>query len=293
VSGRLPAPGRGSGTGAGLFGAIVGRHYDWSVTAETSPPEANDHAPQLMPGAQPFSASNGPNGVLVLHGFTGNPGSMRPLAEAFADAGFSVDLPLLPGHGTAVEDMLATRWEDWSAAADRAYTELAAHCDRTIVAGLSMGGTLSLWLAGRHPEISGVVVVNPLVDPPADAFIEMMRATLEGGTDRIAGIGSDIAKPDAIEGAYAETPIEPMLSLFSGVSELATRLGEIDPPLLLLSSREDHVVPTSSGDLLAERYGGPVERVFLENSYHVATLDNDAPEIEDRAVAFAMKVVSG
>jgi carboxylesterase len=275
------------------FEAGAAPHYDDPVTDDTSPTAPGDPGRQLMAGAEPFSASNGPNGVLVLHGFTGNPGSMRPLAEAFADAGFSVDLPVLPGHGTAVDDMLATRWEDWSRAADLAYTELAAHCDRTIVAGLSMGGTLSIWLAARHPEISGVVVVNPLVDPPAESFIEMMRATVEGGTDRIAGIGSDVAKQGVAEGAYAETPIEPLLSLFAGVSELAARLGEIDPPLLLLSSRVDHVVPTSSGDLLAEHYGGPVERVFLENSYHVATLDNDAPEIEDRAVAFALKVVSG
>jgi carboxylesterase len=263
------------------------------VTDDTTSPPPNDRGQQLMAGAEPFSASNGPNGVLVLHGFTGNPGSMRQLAEAFADAGFSVELPLLPGHGTSVEDLMTTRWEDWSEAADRAYTALAAHCDRTIVAGLSMGGTISIWLAGRHPGINGVVVVNPLVDPPADAFIEMLQATADGGTDRIPGIGSDIAKPGVVERAYGETPIEPLLSLLAAVSELAPCLGEIDPPLLLLSSRQDHVVPTASGDLLAESYGGAVERVFLENSFHVATLDNDAPEIEERAVAFALKVVSG
>jgi len=250
------------------------------------------HAAPIMPGAEPFSAVSGPNGALVLHGFTGNPGSMRPLAEAFADAGFSVELPLLPGHGTAVEDMVPTRWRDWSEAAESAYTALAAHCDRTIVAGLSMGGSLSLWLAGRHPEISGLVLVNPLVDPPAESFIAMMRGTLEAGVDRIPGIGSDIAKPDTVEGAYAETPIEPLLSLFEGVTGVASSLGQIDVPLLLLSSRTDHVVPPRSGDLLVERYGGSVERVFLENSYHVATLDNDAQEIEERAVAFALKAAS-
>jgi carboxylesterase len=277
------------------FRAPAARHYDDPVTADplAPVPETTATPPSpIMPGAEPFSATNGPDGVLVLHGFTGNPHSMRPLAEAFADAGFTVDLPLLPGHGTAVDDMLATRWTDWSEAAESAYNALAAHCDRTMVAGLSMGGTLSLWLASRHPELSGVVVVNPLVEPPAEVFLEMLRGTLEGGIDRMPGIGSDIAKADVPEGAYAETPIEALLSLFEGVSGLVDRLGEIDVPLLLLSSRTDHVVPTSSGDLLVERYGGPVERVFLENSFHVATLDNDAPEIEERAVAFGLKVAS-
>lgn len=217
---------------------------------------------------------------------------MRPLAEAFADAGFSVELPLLPGHGTSVDDLLRTSWSDWSAAAEAAYGELTAHCDRVVVAGLSMGGTLTLWLAGQHPETAGIVTINPLVEPAADSFLESLGATVAAGVDRIPGIGSDIAKPGATESAYAETPIEPLISLFGGVRELAGHLGEIDVPLLLLSSRTDHVVPTSSGDLLAETYGGPVERVFLEESYHVATLDYDATEIEDRAVAFAMKAVS-
>ncbi len=230
--------------------------------------------------------------MLVLHGFTGSPASMRPLAEAFADAGFSVDLPLLPGHGTSVHELLCTGWSDWSRAAEEAYRELAAHCDRVLVAGLSMGGTLTVWLAARHPETYGIVTVNPLVEPAAETFLASLRGTVEAGVDRFPGIGSDIAKPDVTETAYAETPIAPLVSLFEAVGELAGRLGEIDVPLLLLSSRTDHVVPPSSGDLLSDAYGGPVERVFLEHSYHVATLDYDAAEIEERAVAFAMKAVS-
>ena len=101
--------------------------------------------------------------MLVLHGFTGNPQSMRPLAEAVAAAGFTVEMPLLPGHGTAIEDMIPTRFEDWSSAAEAVYDELAARCDKVIVSGLSMGGTLACWLATRHPEIAGIAVVNPLV----------------------------------------------------------------------------------------------------------------------------------
>jgi len=63
----------------------------------------------------------------VLHGFTGNPQSMRGLAVALADAGLTVEMPLLPGHGTAVEDMVPTRWEHWSGAAEAAYAAARAH----------------------------------------------------------------------------------------------------------------------------------------------------------------------
>src|SRR6202034_1981733 len=82
----------------------------------------------ILPGAEPYSAVGDTRGVLVLHGFTGNPHSVRGLAQALADAGSTVELPLLPGHGTDVADMVPTRWEDWAAAADTAYIALAARC---------------------------------------------------------------------------------------------------------------------------------------------------------------------
>lgn len=229
--------------------------------------------------------------MLVLHGFTGNPQSMRPLAMALGKAGFTVDLPLLPGHGTAVEDMLPTRWEDWSGAAGVAYRALSDRCDKVMVTGLSMGGTLSCWLAAHHPEIAGIAVVNPLVDPPAEDFRAVIRDLLAGGAEVVDGIGSDIAKEGSVESAYAESPLAAALSLFEGVDAVEPELGKIRCPTLLLSSRVDHVVGTESGDVLAQRVSGPVERVYLERSYHVATLDWDAPVIEERVVAFAGQVL--
>jgi carboxylesterase len=248
---------------------------------------------EILPGAEPFSASNGAHGVLVLHGFTGSPQSMRPLAEAFADAGFSVELPLLPGHGTSVEELVALRWPDWIGAAEAAYLDLAARCDRTVVAGLSMGGTLACSLAAAHPEIAGAVVVNPLIAPPAESFRHILTGALAAGVVSAPAIGSDIAKPGGTELAYDATPIEAALSLFDACAELVTRLGDIRCPLLIMQSRADHVVPPDSGEVLAAGAAGPVERVWLEQSYHVATLDFDQPEIEERAVAFAQKAVAG
>jgi carboxylesterase len=217
---------------------------------------------------------------------------MRPLAKAFATAGFSVELPLLPGHGTSVEDMVPTRWSDWSAAAEASYLALTARCEIVFAAGLSMGGSLVLWLAERHPEIAGVVVVNPLVDPPAPSFLDMLSGMLEEGAVSVPAIGSDIAMERPRELSYNASPIEPMLSMFEGVDEVARHLSDLHCPVLLFSSRTDHVVPSESGDLLADSAGGPVERIWLERSYHVATLDHDAWEIEERAVAFVKKMAA-
>ncbi|HXQ75465.1 MAG TPA: alpha/beta fold hydrolase [Acidimicrobiales bacterium] len=246
----------------------------------------------IIPGAEPFSLDGGPAGVLVLHGFTGNPQSMRPLAEALGAAGYAVDLPLLPGHGTSVEDMIPTRWEDWSEAAESAYAKLAAGCDAVAVAALSVGGTLACWLAEHHPEIRGLAVVNPFIDPPAESFREVMRGFLAAGTEVAPGVGSDIKKEGMAELAYPGTPVAAALSLFEGIDATAAKLSQVACPVLLLSSRNDHVVPSSSGDVLEAGVAGPVERVWLEESYHVATLDNDADELTARVVAFVARVLS-
>src|SRR6476620_883912 len=119
----------------------------------------------VLPGAEPWSAEGGPVGVLVLHGFTGNPSSMRSLAEAFAEAGYTVELPLLPGHGRSVEEMAETGWDDWSAYADKTLVDLASRVEHVVVVGLSMGGALTCLLAINHPELAGIVCVNPAVQP--------------------------------------------------------------------------------------------------------------------------------
>jgi len=245
----------------------------------------------ILPGAEPFSQTGGPSGVLVLHGFTGNPQSLRPLAEAVARAGYTVDLPLLPGHGTAIEDMIPTRWTDWSGAAESAYEKMAAACEDVAIVALSMGGTLACWLAERHPEIRGLALVNPFIDPPAESFRDVLRGVLETGTEVAPGVGSDIKKEAVAELAYPGTPIAAVLSLFEGIDATAADLGRLSCPVLLLSSRDDHVVPSSSGDVLEAGASGPVERVWLENSYHVATLDNDADDITSRVLAFVGKVL--
>ncbi len=247
-------------------------------------------SPDLMPGAEPWTADGGPAGALVLHGFTGNPQSMRPLAEAFAAAGLTVSLPLLPGHGTRVEDMLATRWDDWSSAAETAYAELAGRCESVVVAGLSMGGTLTLHLASRHPEIRGIVLVNPLADGEVPGIVAMVEQLRELGEPLVPGIGSDIAKEGSVESAYPLTPVQPLLSLHAALAGLRGALADIRCPVLLLTSPQDHVVDPASSDLVASSVQGQVERRSLDRSFHVATLDHDAPLIEQEAVAFAKRV---
>jgi carboxylesterase len=246
----------------------------------------------IIPGAEPYSATGDARGALVLHGFTGNPQSMRGLALALADAGFTVEMPLLPGHGTDISDLVPTRWPQWCAAADDAFTALAARCDAVTVVGLSMGGSLAVWLAEHHPEVAALALVNPLVTPPDTATTGFIEAMIEGGDEIAPGIGSDIAMEGSVESAYPELPLRAALSLFEGVEEVEAKLGSVTCPVLLFTSEQDHVVDPKSSDVLAEGVEGPVERVVLERSFHVATLDYDKDEIEARTVEFLSGVLA-
>ncbi len=152
-----------------------------------------------------------------------------------------------------------------------------------------MGGTLAVWLAARHPETAGLVANNADVEPGGAALAEMGRELLAGGTEVIDGIGSDIAKPGVTELAYPGTPVAPLISMAEAVDEVAALIPAVRCPTLVLSSAQDHVVPPSASEYLAAHVAGPVELVRLERSYHVATLDYDAEEIQARTVEFLAK----
>ena len=248
--------------------------------------------PEVVAGAEPYSAAGGSTGVLVLHGFTGSPYSMRPLAEAFAAAGLTVELPRLPGHGTSVEDMSAYRFDDWAAAADAAYGEAR----RPLRAG-GRGGPVD----GRHARAvaGGRAPGDRRRGPrePAGRCDDRGHPGHAGGAAGLAqpyvpGIGSDIAAEGVEEGAYPLVPVAGLLSLLDGAAALMPRLPALRPPLLLLSSPQDHVVEPASSDHLEAHSGSPVRRVLLPRSYHVATLDLDRELIEREAVAFVHQVTA-
>jgi carboxylesterase len=245
----------------------------------------------ILPGAEPFSADGGPQGALVLHGFTGNPASMRGVAEALVAAGLTVELPLLPGHGTAVEDMIPTGWSDWYGCAEETYGKLRARCSSVAVVGLSMGGALTLTLAADHPEIAGIVCINAVVTPP-EGMAEGVQALLDQGMETMDGIGSDIADPEVTEMAYPQTPLRPLLTMFAAATSFEGRLADVRCPVLVMNSPQDHVVPPENSDIIANGVAGPVERVTLERSYHVATQDYDKDLIEAKTVEFVRRVTT-
>jgi carboxylesterase len=244
----------------------------------------------LLPGAEPFRHDGGPIGALLCHGFTGTPQSLRPWAEHLAGEGLSVRLPRLPGHGTSVAEANLTTWTDWYAELDRNLAELSAQCEQVFVMGLSMGGTLAIRLAEeRGDEISGLVLVNPslLTKRPDRFLLPALRLVVPSWT----GIASDIKKPGSVELAYDRIPMKAAYSLSKLWVTTRGDLGKVTQPILIFRSADDHVVePDSTVLLKAKVSSSDVREVVLQNSYHVATLDNDAPAIFEGSVEFVRRL---
>ena len=240
----------------------------------------------LMPGAEPLAVDGGPIGAVVLHGFTGTPQGVRDWGLALAEAGLTVTVPRLPGHGTRWQDMARTRWTDWYAEAERAFDELRRCCAEVFVCGLSMGGTLALRLAEqRASEITGAIVVNAsLATERKDAkVLPFLRHVIPA----LPGVAGDIAKPGVNELAYSKMPLQAAYSLSQLWAITRADLSSITCPVLAFRSETDHVVEPVSGRLLREGASATtVTERLLTESYHVATLDFDAPAIFAESVEF-------
>lgn len=239
--------------------------------------------------AKPFHAKGGRVGVLLCHGFTGTTTSMIAWAHHLADVGHTVSLPRLPGHGTSWQELNVTSWRDWYDHVDAAYADLQQHCDQVFVAGLSMGGSLALRLAEQHPDVAGLLLVNPAlgaVDPfarLAGLFKHVVR--------KVDSIGNDIHKPDVHEGGYDVTPLAAVQELYKLWADVRSCLDLVTCPIILFRSAVDHVVPSSSGDAIMRLVSSDdITEVVLPDSYHVATMDYDAATIFDVSAAFIRRV---
>jgi carboxylesterase len=244
-----------------------------------------------QPGTEPYRHDGGSVGVLLCHGFTGSPAAMRPWAEHLAAAGLTVRLPLLPGHGTEWQQMQLTGWPDWYACVERELLSLADACEHVFVMGLSMGGTLALRLAIEHPEvIDGVAVVNPSVHSrnPALRALPVLRHLIPA----VPGIRNDIKKPGQDERAYSRVPLASLHSLTEMWADVGPRLSQISCPFLAFGSDDDHVVePSNSVEIVQGVSSRDLTFIPLHDSYHVATLDNDAPLIFDQSLSFVRRIV--
>jgi len=246
-------------------------------------------APLALP-AQPDRTGGRSIGVLLVHGFTGSPASMKPWAQSLADRGYAVEVPLLPGHGTRWQDLNRVAWTDWYGEAEAAFDRLRADCDAVVVGGLSMGGSVVLRLAEtRGPEVSGVVLVNPFVSSERKELVAL--PVLKHVVPSLRGVVNDIKKPDQDEHGYQRLPLKGLAAVTEMWKAVVPDLAKVTQPLLYFRSADDHVIdPSSSPTVLHGVSSVDVEERILDRSYHVATLDHDADRIFTESAEFIARV---
>lgn len=223
------------------------------------------------------------SGILIIHGFTGSTQSMRQYGYALHEKGYTVSLPRLTGHGTSPEDMSEATYQEWINDVEIAYHQLASEVDNIFVAGLSMGGSLTLYLAENY-LIKAIATINA-ASMNLPAFETIFKD--ENTPEFIQGIGSDIKKPGIKEWAYSQTPKQSIGEILKLELIVDENLSKINIPTIIFSSNEDHVVPPPHSQNIYDKISSKTKKlIHLENSYHVATLDNDLPKIVEETNQF-------
>lgn len=241
---------------------------------------------ELMKGAEPFSFEKDSDvGILVLQGFTGTTSSVTYLGECLAKAGFNVEGPRLTGHGTKWQDLNNVKYTDWISDVENALEKLKKRSKKIFVAGLSMGGTLSLCLAENHPDIMGIILVNHAI-LLHDSRIPLLPI-LKYFISSTPAIGSDIKDPTKKEIAYDRTPTKGASEMVKLVNITRKNLRKVSQPVLVFKSKEDHVVPFDNAEYTIKNISSRDKNlIYLENSYHVATMDYDKDLICEESIKF-------
>ena len=228
-------------------------------------------------------------GVLLCHGFTGTVSSVAPWALALAEqCDARVVAPRLSGHGTTWQDLAKTSWKDWYADVVAAWSELSASCETIFVGGLSMGGGLALRLAEEYP-VAGVLLINPAI--ASRNKILPLSGLLRHVVASQPGVTSDIRKVGVTELGYDRLSVAAAWSMTRLWKEVRADLAKVSAPVVVFRSVVDHVVDDSSHETLLRAIPS-AELVKLPNSYHVATLDNDADVIFNRSAQFINDLVT-
>jgi len=235
-----------------------------------------------------FFLEGGPIGMLLIHGFTGSPPEMRLVGDYLHQRGFTVSGPLLPGHGTTVEDMNRCKWTDWTGHVESALADLQSRCETVFVGGLSMGYVLTLYLAAHHPELPGAILYSPAV-VVADRLIYLSPVLKYLIPKRPKSGKSDLTDPqaDLRLWSYEENPSCAAHELLKLIRRVRWLLPQVTCPLLIIHSILDQAIHPNSARLTYERVGSADKAlVTLHNSGHCITVDSEWEFVAEKTYEF-------
>ncbi|MGQ9494334.1 MAG: alpha/beta hydrolase [Anaerolineae bacterium] len=235
----------------------------------------------------PFFFPGGPVGCLLIHGGTGSPPEMRPMGEYLASKGLTVLGVRLAGHGTTPEDLAQTSWLDLVVSAEEGLYRLQERCARVFVAGLSVGGLLTLYLAARHPIAGAIVMAAP-------AYLSDWRLKLLPIIKHVIKWHYSSGELDLTDPAgkdrvffYRRVPLVFGEQVNRLLREVRSCLGQVKVPVLIMQGRYDCTIPADSAQIIFDNLGtSDKEIVWWPNSGHAITVDSEREAVWARAYTF-------
>lgn len=244
----------------------------------------------IIPGAESFLFSGSSTGCLLIHGLTTSPQVIRAVGEQIAKhSGFTVSGPLLAGHGTTLDDLLLVSPVDWVQNLLDATDQLCQTCEKVFIGGLSLGALLTLYMVGKYTDMfAGAMPINGGVYSTTTTMAEML---FDPAVDPFIPNGQpDIKKLNVHEICYDAMPMQTLRQLFALRDVTRLLLPRITCPTLIIQSRQDRWVDPQNGPRMFDALNAPDKQLlWLENSYHTATLDNDQALIAESMAEFMMK----
>lgn len=249
----------------------------------------------------------GRKGVLLIHGLTGAPSEMRPVARRLNRAGFGVSAPQLAGHGENEAALLKTSWRDWLGSVRAAYHRLARQVDEVYVAGICVGGALGLALCAEAPEIRGAAAYSMTfeydgwnmprfaVAAPVIQFVANLPLVRRLSWEETYPFGLKdlrlrelaLRAPDTlIEGSIDRLPLGALYEMYRLARHVERAGRDIRTPTLIVHAREDDMAHLRNAYRLRDALAGPTRLEVLEDSYHMVHVDKERGRVGDMTAAF-------
>ena len=260
----------------------------------------------VVSGADCIHLAGGQHAVLMLHGLSGSAFEVMHVAKELNRQGYTVHIPVLPGHRTSVSDLSATTWQDWYRVAEKHFEELSRSYESVSVAGLCMGAVLSLRLAAeKKGRVASLVLMSTTLAYDGWAIpwysfllplvlytpLKYLWSYKEGGS---YGIKNDAMRKrvsakmnDKSSVAYPQTPANSIREMLGLVKATKPRLAEISAPTLILHAAQDEVASPKNAEYIEQHLGSAhIEKKILDDCYHMITIDNQRNLVAAEAARF-------
>ena len=237
--------------------------------------------------ARPFLLEGNEHGILLLHGFTGSAGHMRLIGEELHKKGYTVLGIHLPGHGTAMEDMGRVGWQEWLQAAKEGVLTLKERCDKVSVAGLSMGGVLTLLIA-QQTKVNAVVVMSaPMALKNKFASLARLASPFSPVTYWRSDSEREKLLDHRYDYGYPGFPTQKVSDLMHLIHMARRNLFAVTCPTLVIQSHADDTIHPDSADIILRGIRSEKKAMlWLEKVPHVITITNEYRHIAASMLEF-------